>query len=94
MWIDTAVQGSGKIYKEYKDQNFVIVGFPANFGSKNWEQMKRLLLLPTKLRCNFSHDGQSIRKGVICVNVSILNPKSKNGLEDSDVSWNQKIPNQ
>jgi glutathione peroxidase len=40
------------IYKEYKDQNFVIIGFPANnFGSQEPELMK--LLLPTKLRVTF-----------------------------------------
>jgi hypothetical protein len=48
------------IYKEYKDQNFVIIGFPANnFGSQERELMKRLLLLPTKLCPN---DGQSIQR--------------------------------
>jgi hypothetical protein len=48
--------------------------------------MKRLLLLPTKLRGNFSHDGQSIRKGGdMCAMYQFLTQKSKNGLEDSDV---------
>jgi glutathione peroxidase len=63
------------IYKEYKDQNFVIIGFPANnFGSQNRELMKRLLLLPTKLRCYFSMMDKVSVKEVICA-VSILDPK-------------------
>jgi hypothetical protein len=68
-------QYKGRIYKEYKDQNFVIIGFPANnFGSKNRELMKRLLL-PTKLQGSF--DGQSIRKGGdILLIISILDPKN------------------
>jgi hypothetical protein len=40
------------------------------------------------------NDGQSIRKGGDMCAMSILTQKSKNGLEDSDVAWNFKIPNQ
>jgi glutathione peroxidase len=54
MWIDTAVKDLEAIYKEYKDQNFVIIGFPANnFGSQEPELMKRLLLFATKLGVTF-----------------------------------------
>jgi glutathione peroxidase len=42
------------IYKEYKDQNFVIIGFPANnFGSQETGTNEEIVFLPTKLWCYF-----------------------------------------
>jgi glutathione peroxidase len=80
------------IYKEYKDQNFVIIGFPANnFGSQEPGTNEEIASFSNKIMVLLSHDGQSIRKEVICIN---SHKKSKNGLEDSDVAWNFKIPNQ
>jgi glutathione peroxidase len=38
------------IYKEYKDQNFVIIGFPANnFGSQEPGTNEDCFFLPTRL---------------------------------------------
>jgi glutathione peroxidase len=30
MWFNTSIRGLEAIYKQYKDDNFVIIGFPAN----------------------------------------------------------------
>jgi glutathione peroxidase len=50
------------IYKEYKDQNFVIIGFRLIIlDRKNRELMKRLFFCQQNYGVT-SHDGQSIRK--------------------------------
>jgi glutathione peroxidase len=81
------------IYKEYKDQNFVIIGFPPNFGSQEPGTNEEIAFCQQNYGGNFSMmDKVSVRRWYVR-SVSILN-KSKNGLEDSDVAWNFKIPNQ
>jgi glutathione peroxidase len=39
-------------------------------------------------------DKVSVKGGDMCAVYQFLTQKSKNGLEDSDVAWNFKIPNQ
>jgi glutathione peroxidase len=62
------------IYKEYKDQNFVIIGFPANNFGSNRELMKRLFFA-NKIMVLLPNDGQSIRKGGDMCAMSILDTK-------------------
>jgi glutathione peroxidase len=81
------------IYKEYKDKGFVIVGFPAILHRKNREQMRKLLLLPTKLRCDFPMMDKVSVKEMICVRFTILNKNLKRGARFRGVEF-PKIPNQ
>lgn len=79
------------IYKQYKDANFVIVGFPANnFGSQepgtNTEiasfcQQNYGVTFP--MMSKISVKGNDIHPVY-----QFLTQKSKNGLEDSEVGWN------
>jgi len=79
------------IYKEYKDQGFVIVGFPANnFASQepgtneeiaSFCQMNYGVTFPMM-------DKVSVKGGDMCAMYQFLTQKAKNGLQDSDVEWN------
>jgi len=79
------------IYKQYKDANFVIIGFPANnFGSQepgtNTEiasfcQLNYGVTFP--MMSKISVKGNDIHPVY-----QFLTQKSKNGLEDSEVGWN------
>ncbi|PKH67903.1 glutathione peroxidase [Flavobacterium sp. ALD4] len=79
------------IYKEYKDQNFVIIGFPANnFGSQEPGTNEEIASF-----CQQNYgvtfpmmDKVSVKGGDMCAVYQFLTQKSKNGLEDSDVAWN------
>lgn len=79
------------IYEKYKEQNFVIVGFPANnFGAQEPganEQIQQF--------CNqhygitFPMMSKSSVKGADKNEVyEFLTQKSKNGFQDSEVTWN------
>jgi glutathione peroxidase len=74
------------IYKEYKDQNFVIIGFQQIIlDRKNRELMK--ISFANKIMVLLSNDGQSIRKrGDMCAMYQFLTQNLK-GLEDSDVAF-------
>ena len=84
-------KGLEKIYKEYKDKNFVIIGFPANnFGQQepgtNEEigafcQQNYGVTFP--MMTKVSVKGNDMDKVY-----QFLTQKSKNGLQDSEVEWN------
>ena len=79
------------IYKKYKDDNFVIVGFPANnFGS---QEPGTNAEIATFCKVNYGVTFPMMSK--ISVKGSDMNEvyqfltqKSKNGLKDSNVEWN------
>jgi len=79
------------IYKEYKDQNFIIVGFPANnFLSQEPGSDEEIATFCQK---NYGVSFPMMSK--ISVKGKDMDPmyqfltmKSLNGLEDSDVAWN------
>lgn len=79
------------LYKEYKDQNFVIIGFPANnFASQepgtNAEigafcQKNYGVTFPMMAKVSVKGDDQNEI-------YQFLTQKSKNGVQDSEVEWN------
>ena len=79
------------IYKKYKGENFVIVGFPANnFGS---QEPGTNAEIATFCKVNYGVTFPMMSK--ISVKGSDMNEvyqfltqKSKNGLKDSNVEWN------
>ena len=79
------------IYKQYKDQGFVIIGFPANnFGSQEPGTNQEI---ETFCKLNYGVTFPMMSK--ISVKGSdmhkvyqFLTQKSKNGLQDSEVDWN------
>ena len=79
------------IYQEYKDKNFVIVGFPANnFASQEPGSDKEI---ETFCKLNygvsfFMMSKVSVKGDDMCPVYQFLTQKSKNGVEDSEVQWN------
>lgn len=79
------------IYKEYKDKGFVIVGFPANnFAS---QEPGTNTEIATFCQQNYGvtfpmMDKVSVKGDDMCEIYQFLTQKSKNGVEDSEVSWN------
>jgi glutathione peroxidase len=79
------------IYQKYKDNNFVIVGFPANdFGAQEPGSNEQIA---TFCKANYGVTFPMMEK--ITVKDDNKNPlyqfltqKSKNGLQDSEVEWN------
>ena len=79
------------LYDKYKDQNFVIVGFPANnFASQepgNNEEIatfcERNYGVTFPMMSKISVKGDDMHPLYL-----FLTQKDKNGVEDSDVSWN------
>ena len=84
-------EGLESIYKEYKDNNFVIVGFPANnFNSQEPGSNEEIATL-----CKQNYGVTFPMMDKISVKGADMNPvyqfltkKTKNGLEDSEVQWN------
>ncbi|WP_306350919.1 glutathione peroxidase [Flavobacterium sp. '19STA2R22 D10 B1'] len=80
-----------KIYDEYKDQNFVIVGFPANnFASQEPGTNEEIA---TFCEQNYGvtfpmMDKISVKGEDMAPIYKFLTEKSKNGLQDSEVEWN------
>jgi glutathione peroxidase len=80
-----------KIYSEFKDKNFVIVGFPANnFGAQEPGNNQEIKTFCTR---NYGVTFPMMEK--ISVKGDDMHPlfhflteKSKNGLGDSEVEWN------
>ncbi|ESU28656.1 putative glutathione peroxidase [Flavobacterium limnosediminis JC2902] len=80
-----------KVYSEYKDKDFVIIGFPANnFGAQEPGSNQEIKAFCTK---NYGVTFPMMEK--ISVKGEDMHPiyhflteKSKNGLEDSHVEWN------
>lgn len=79
------------IYKKYQDQNFVIVGFPANnFGSQEPGTNEEI---STFCQRNYGVTFPMMAKVSVvgndmCALYQFLTQKSRNGLEDSEVAWN------
>ncbi|MCA0931533.1 glutathione peroxidase [Lutimonas saemankumensis] len=80
-----------KLYDTYKDQNFVIVGFPANnFGGQEpGTNMEIASFCKENYGVTFPMMSKISVKGADMHEVyHFLTEKSKNGLQDSEVSWN------
>ena len=80
-----------KIYKEYKDKGFVIVGFPAN----NFGKQEPGTNAEIETFCEMNYGVTFPMMSKISVKGSDMHPiyqfltqKAKNGLQDSDVEWN------
>jgi glutathione peroxidase len=84
-------EGLEAIYKQYKDDNFVIIGFPANnFASQEPGTNKEIA---TFCQLNYGvtfpmMEKVSVKGADICALYQFLTQKAKNGLQDSDVEWN------
>lgn len=79
------------LYSEYKDKNFVIIGFPAN----NFAQQEPGTNSEIAEFCKLNYGVTFPMMSKISVKGEDMHPiyqyltqKSKNGLEDSEVSWN------
>jgi glutathione peroxidase len=79
------------LYKEYSSKGLVIVGFPANnFASQEPGTNEEIA---TFCQMNYGvtfpmMDKVSVKGDDMAAVYQFLTQKSKNGLEDSDVSWN------
>ena len=79
------------VYEKYKDQNFVIVGFPANnFGSQEPGSNAQIATFCQK---NYGVTFPMMAKISVEGNdqhavYQFLTQKTKNGLEDNEVQWN------
>jgi glutathione peroxidase len=84
-------EGLEKLYEMYKDQNFVIVGFPANnFGAQEPGTNKEIGAFCQK---NYGVTFPMMSKISVKGNdmhpiYQFLTQKSKNGYADSEVEWN------
>ncbi len=79
------------LYKQYKDQNFVIVGFPANnFASQEPGTDKEIAsFCQLNYGVSFPMMSKVSVKGTdMCALYQFLTQKAKNGLQDSEVEWN------
>jgi len=84
-------EGLEKLYQEYKDQNFVIIGFPSNdFMSQDpgtneeiaqFCQLNYGVTFPMMSKIVVKGDGQHPL-------YQYLTKKSQNGFDDFDVQWN------
>jgi glutathione peroxidase len=79
------------LYSEYKDKDFVIIGFPAN----NFAQQEPGTNSEIAEFCKLNYGVTFPMMSKISVKGEDMHPiyqyltqKSKNGLEDSEVSWN------
>lgn len=79
------------LFKEYSNQGFVIIGFPANnFASQEPGTNKEIA---TFCKQNYGvtfpmMDKVSVKGDDMCAIYKFLTQKSKNGVLDSDVKWN------
>lgn len=79
------------IYEKYKDNNFVIIGFPANnFASQEPGSNKEIgEFCQRNYGVTFPMMGKISVKGNDMDKIyQFLTQKSKNGLQDSEVEWN------
>ena len=80
-----------EVYEKYKDQNFIIIGFPANnFGAQEPGSDEDIATFCKKnygvtipMMSKISVQGRDQHEVY-----QFLTQKSKNGLEDSEVIWN------
>ena len=80
-----------KIYREYKDKGFVIVGFPAN----NFGHQEPGTNAEIETFCEMNYGVTFPMMSKISIKGSDMHPiyqfltqKAKNGVQDSDVQWN------
>ena len=79
------------IYNEYKDDNFIIIGFPANnFASQEPGTDKEIgEFCSRNYGVTFPMMSKvSVKGNDMCDVYKFLTTKSLNGLQDSDVEWN------
>lgn len=84
-------EGLEAVYKQFKDDNFVIVGFPANnFASQEPGTNEEIAAF-----CQRNYgvtfpmmEKVSVKGGNMCALYQFLTQKAKNGLQDSEVEWN------
>lgn len=79
------------IYKKHKDNNFVIVGFPANNFGKQEPGTNEEITTFCQLNYGVTFPMMSkvsVKGSDICEVYKFLTQKSKNGLQDSEVEWN------
>lgn len=79
------------IYQQYKDQNFVVVGFPANnFGQQEPGSNAEIsTFCERNYGVTFPMMSKiSVKGGDMHELYQFLTQKSKNGLQDSEVAWN------
>jgi len=80
-----------KLYTQYKDKNFIIVGFPANnFGAQEPGSNKEIATFCSK---NYGvtfpmMEKISVKGEDMAPLYHFLTEKSKNGFQDSQVEWN------
>jgi glutathione peroxidase len=80
-----------RLYNEYKDQNFVIVGFPANnfMGQEPGSNENIAAFCQKNYGVSFPMMSKISVKGKDMNPVyQFLTQKAKNGLEDNQVQWN------
>ncbi len=80
-----------KVYEEYKDSNFTIIGFPANnFGAQEPGTNTQIATFCQKnYGVTFPMMGKISVKGEdIAPIYKFLTEKSENGVESSEVKWN------
>jgi glutathione peroxidase len=80
-----------KLYQDYKDKNFIIIGFPANnFGSQEPGTNKEIREFCTsKYSVTFPMmEKISVKGDDINPLYKWLTSKSENGVMDSEVKWN------
>ncbi|MCP4882648.1 MAG: glutathione peroxidase [Flavobacteriales bacterium] len=80
-----------KLYDNYKDQNFVIVGFPANnFGGQEpGSDAEIASFCKENYGVSFPMMSKiSVKGGDMHEVYHFLTEKEKNGLQDSEVAWN------
>lgn len=79
------------LYEKYKNQNFVIVGFPANnFGQQEPGTNQEIGAFCQKnYGVTFPMMSKvSVKGNDMCEVYQFLTQKSRNGLQDSEVDWN------
>jgi glutathione peroxidase len=80
-----------RLYNEYKDQNFVIVGFPANnfMGQEPGSNENIAAFCQKNYGVSFPMMSKISVKGKDMNPIyQFLTQKAKNGLEDNQVQWN------
>lgn len=80
-----------KLYKEYKDKDFIIIGFPANdFGKQEPGSDKEIAEFCTQnYGVTFPMMSKiSVKDDEMAPIYKFLTSKELNGLEDSKVKWN------
>lgn len=84
-------EGLQKLYEKYKDDNFVIVGFPANnfMSQEPGSDDEIKLFCESKFQVTFPMMSKISVKGKEQHPIyAFLTNKEKNGVSDSKVSWN------